>query len=80
MNLTVVYCDTVEISMDTGPDVGNITGQLARIVQEATVQNGSLHASVIGSTGSLTTIEYEPGVVEDLRRAVNRLAPPRHGV
>jgi secondary thiamine-phosphate synthase enzyme len=76
MNLTVVYCDTVEISMETGPDVANITGQLARIVQEAALQNGSLHASVIGSTGSLTTIEYESGVVEDLRRAVNRLAPP----
>ena len=76
MNLTVVYCDTVEISMDTGPDIANITDQLAQIAQRSGAENGSLHASVIGSTGSLTTIEYEPGVVEDLRRAINRLAPP----
>lgn len=76
MNLTVVYCDTVEISMDTGPDISNITAQLAQIAQKAAIENGSLHASVIGSTGSLTTIEHEPGVVEDLKRAINRLAPP----
>jgi secondary thiamine-phosphate synthase enzyme len=31
---------------------------------------------MMGSTGSLTTIESEPGVVRDLIAAVNRLAPP----
>ena len=75
MSFTVVHCDSVEISMGLGPDVANITDQLARIAQRAGIENGSLHASVIGSTGSLTTIEYEPGVVEDLRRAITRLAP-----
>ncbi len=38
--------------------------------------NGSLQATVIGSTGSLTTIEFEPGVVEDLKKAISRLASP----
>ena len=76
MSPTVVHCDSIEISMDVGPDVANITDKLARTAQRAGVENGSLHACVIGSTGSLTTIEYEPGVVEDLRRAIMRLAPP----
>ena len=76
MSSTIVYCDTMGVSLDVGPDIANITDQLARIAQKAGVENGSLHASVIGSTGSLTTIEYEPGVVEDLRRAITRLAPP----
>ncbi len=31
---------------------------------------------MVGSTGSITTIEFEPGVVEDLKRAINTLAPP----
>ncbi len=39
-------------------------------------RNGQLSAVMVGSTGSLTTIEYEPGVVEDLKRAINLLAPP----
>ena len=76
MSFTVVYCDSMEISMDVGPDIANITDPLSQIAQRANAENGSLHASVIGSTGSLTTIEYEPGVVEDLRRAITRLAPP----
>jgi len=76
MKHTVVFCETVEVSLDAGPDMANITNQLGQIAQRAGIENGSLTASVIGSTGSLTTIEFEPGVVEDLRRAVTRLAPP----
>ena len=33
-------------------------------------------AGMTGSTGSLTTIEYEKGVVSDLKRAIEELAPP----
>jgi secondary thiamine-phosphate synthase enzyme len=76
MSATIVYCDSVAVSTDIGPDIANITGQLARIAEQSNIENGVLHASVIGSTGSLTTIEFEPGVVEDLRRAITRLAPP----
>ncbi len=73
---TIVHCDRVEVSTDIGPDIADITDQLGRIVEKSGVENGSLHVSVIGSAGSLTTIEYEPGVVEDLKRAIINLAPP----
>ena len=76
MNVPVIWCDSVEVSMDVGPDIADITDRLASIAQQASVENGSLHASSVGSTGSITAIEYEPGVVEDLRRAITRLAPP----
>lgn len=76
MGFTVVYCDSVDVSMDVGPDIADITDKLASTVQRAGIENGSLNASVIGSTGSLTTIEHEPGVVKDLKRAITRLAPP----
>ena len=46
-----------------------------QLSEKTGVTNGSLQATVIGSTGSLTTIEYETGVVEDLKRAIGRLAP-----
>ena len=76
MSFAEVYCDSIEISMGMGPDIVNISDQMVQIAQKAGVENGSLLASVIGSTGSLTTIEYEPGVVKDLKRAITRLAPP----
>lgn len=76
MTDTVVHCDFLERSLDVGPDMVDITGRLGEIVRESRVADGILHATVVGSTGSLTTIEYEPGVVEDLKRAIMRIAPP----
>lgn len=75
MSLTVVYCDRISVSLDVGPDIQDITDRLAATAKKAGIEDGSVNASVIGSTGSLTTIEYEPGVVEDLKRAIMRLAP-----
>lgn len=75
MSLTVVYCDRIIVSLDVGPDIVDITDRLAATAKKAGIEDGSMHASVIGSTGSLTTIEYEPGVVKDLKRAIMRLAP-----
>ena len=76
MSLLVLRCDTIEIPMKVGPDIVDITDKLAFMVQKVGIVDGSLHASIVGSTGSLTTIEFEPGVVEDLKRAIRRLAPP----
>jgi len=69
-------CFTVEVSLGIGPDIVDITGEFTRCVSAAGVQNGTLSATMVGSTGSLTTIEYEPGVVADLQQAIDRLAPP----
>jgi secondary thiamine-phosphate synthase enzyme len=71
-----MYCDTLEVSLDIGPDMIDITPGLIRCVEASTVVQGTISATMVGSTGSLTTIEYEPGVVEDLKQAANRLAPP----
>jgi len=63
------------VQLDTGLDIRDITEELDRIVRKGGIREGALAASVVGSTGSLTTIEYESGVVEDLKAAVERLAP-----
>ncbi|THB67904.1 MAG: YjbQ family protein [Desulfovibrio sp.] len=55
--------------------MADVTRELERLVAESGVVRGVAHATVVGSTGSLTTIEYEPGVVEDLKAAIERLAP-----
>jgi secondary thiamine-phosphate synthase enzyme len=71
-----IFCKSANVSLDTGPDIRDITPLLENMIHESQVENGSLCATMVGSTGSLTTIEYEPGVVRDLMAAVNRLAPP----
>ena len=70
-----IYTDEVRVSLKTGPDIVDITGDLERLVKVSGVGKGLLAANMVGSTGSLTTIEYEPGVVADLKRAIERMAP-----
>ncbi len=70
------FCETIEVSLATGPDLIDITDKLSSCVSRRHIIDGTVSVFMVGSTGSLTTIEYEPGVVTDLKEAVNRLAPP----
>ena len=76
MKLLAMFCKSVKVSLDKGPDIRDITPVLEQLIDDLRVENGNLCATMVGSTGSLTTIEYEPGVVRDLIAAVNRMAPP----
>jgi secondary thiamine-phosphate synthase enzyme len=71
-----LYCESIDVSLQTGPDMCDITVTLDQLVSKSGIAFGSLFATIVGSTGSITTIEFEPGVVEDLKNAINRLAPP----
>jgi len=73
---TSVYCGSLKIHLEKGPDIRDITDQVEALVRDSDIREGCICATVIGSTGSVTTIEYEPGVVEDLKRAITKLAPP----
>jgi secondary thiamine-phosphate synthase enzyme len=73
---TLIHFATITEAMAVGPDLEDITGDLKDAVEESGIKDGLLHATAIGATVSLTTIEYEPGVIEDLKRAITRLAPP----
>ena len=53
----------------------DITPELRRIIQKSGVQTGVLTVQLFGSTGAITTIEYESGALSDLRRALQTLAP-----
>jgi secondary thiamine-phosphate synthase enzyme len=75
MSTVVVHCDSFEVSLRAGPDLADVTPCLGQIVAASGVRQGSAHVTAIGSTASLTTVEYEPGAVEDLKRAIQRLAP-----
>ncbi|MEM2865349.1 MAG: secondary thiamine-phosphate synthase enzyme YjbQ, partial [Candidatus Bathyarchaeia archaeon] len=46
-----------------------------RAVYESGLENGIVTIFVSGSTGALTTIEYEPGLLRDLPEALERIAP-----
>ena len=53
-----------------------ITSQVSKHVQESGLKSGIVTIFVPGSTGGLTTIEFESGAVSDFKEAMNRIAPP----
>jgi len=56
-------------------DLIDITREVSQKIRESDIAEGSVLVFVPGSTAALTTIEYESGVVEDLRDAIERIAP-----
>lgn len=56
-------------------DIIDITSQVSKKVTESGITEGQVLIFVPGSTAAITTIEYESGVVQDLKEAVERLAP-----
>ena len=56
-------------------DVVDITAGVSHDIQRSKIVEGSVTLFVPGSTGALTTIEFESGVVNDLKKAIDRMAP-----
>ena len=56
-------------------DIVDITAGVQRVVASSGVGEGSAIAFVRGSTAAITTMEYEPGGVHDLRALLDRLIP-----
>jgi secondary thiamine-phosphate synthase enzyme len=68
---------TKRIKLETkGRDqVVDLTGRVEQAVAEAKLTAGLVTVFVPGSTASVTTIEYEPGLVADIKELGERLAP-----
>ena len=56
-------------------DILDVTRNVAEAVGETNLKNGIVTVFVPGSTGALTTIEYEPGLLMDLPDILERVAP-----
>lgn len=71
-----VYQKTLKITTKGGCDIIDISDRVRDIVSRSAIGTGIVNVSGRGSTLAITTLEYEPGCVEDLRRALDRVAPP----
>jgi secondary thiamine-phosphate synthase enzyme len=74
MNLKMKH-DNLSFGTAGDTDVIDITRQVADKVAESGMNDGQVLIFVPGSTAAITTIEYESGVVRDLKEAIERIAP-----
>ncbi len=56
-------------------DIQDITDELAKLVEQSGLQNGTVTVFCPSSTSGLTTVEYESGAVSDLKRMFEELIP-----
>jgi secondary thiamine-phosphate synthase enzyme len=67
--------DTVPVSTRGESQMIDITERVQDVVSRHRFDEGAALVFVSGSTAGLTTVEYEPGLIEDLPAAFERLAP-----
>ena len=70
-----VSSQTEELKTKGRNDCVDITEAVQRAVTHAKIRQGLATVFVTGSTAGVTTIEFEPGLVRDLKEAVERLFP-----
>lgn len=66
---------SIKIKTTAATDILDITNEVASFTSKSGIKEGLITISVAGSTASISTIEYESGVIEDLKKAIERIAP-----
>ncbi len=69
------YTENITLETEGEIHIIDITGQVQKVVERSSISDGMVLVFVPGSTGAITTIEYEPGLLGDLPKALERLFP-----
>jgi len=72
----MVITQELSLNTDGNCDIQDITDQITSAVRESGLRVGSVTIFCPGSTGGLTTIEYESGALNDLRQVLDEITPP----
>jgi secondary thiamine-phosphate synthase enzyme len=70
-----VHTGQLRFSTEGDGDVIDLTEGVQSVLETAGVDSGLVSVFVPGSTAAVTAMEYEPGGVQDLRAALDRLVP-----
>ena len=70
-----VQTKTITVSTNGYSDVVDLTNKVEEILVEQDINTGIVSLFIPGSTAGLTTIEYEPGCVQDMKNALERIFP-----
>ena len=57
-------------------DMHDLTAEVEQVVEASGITTGLAHVFNVGSTGAIGTVEFEPGLVEDIPDMLDQLMPP----
>src|SRR5215472_11929035 len=72
----MVFQESFAIQTHGHGDMQDLTDAVSRIVGKSGIKTGTTQVFVVGSTGAIGTIEFEPGLKKDLPQMLDRLIPP----
>ncbi len=71
----MIYYSEISLRTQADGEIVDITAKVQKILAESGITSGIATVFVTHSTCGITTVEYEPGLIEDLANAWERLAP-----
>ncbi len=74
----MVHQQEVHLQTTGHGEMHDLTAEVKRVVNESKIQTGTVNVFNVGSTGAIGTIEFEPGLQEDLPAILDKLMPPSH--
>jgi secondary thiamine-phosphate synthase enzyme len=75
IKMTRIYRETLAIAEDKEGGASDLTKQISQIVKDSRITDGLVHVFSVGSTGAIISIEFEEGLVLDLKDTLRRLIP-----
>ncbi len=69
------FSEAISLSTKGLTDIVDITPEVIAVAERSGITDGLVTVFCPGSTGAVTTIEYESGVLRDLQKAIERLVP-----
>ena len=72
----MIYQREIQLQTAGHREMHDLTDEVARLVEESGVQAGVVHVFNLGSTAAVGTIEFEPGLQQDLPHILDKLFPP----
>ncbi len=70
-----IFSETISLSTKGFTDILDITHHVDGVIDRSKMKNGLVTVFCSGSTGAVTTIEYESGVLKDLQKAIEKIVP-----
>jgi secondary thiamine-phosphate synthase enzyme len=71
----MIHSETINFGTKGFSDIIDITNRVDVVIGHSKIENGLVTVFCPGSTGSVTTIEYETGVLRDLQKAIEKIVP-----
>lgn len=72
----MAYQETIEIETARHGQMTDITAEVQAVVADSGVNVGTVHVFNVGSTAVIGTVEFEPGLQQDIPEQLDRLLPP----